>query len=136
MKRRTKPMRRVEPALPDRENNPLPAKCDESRRRFLRQLGAGTSLLAGMGLPSLSNGQSLHINFEMLENHPLPGHPVAANALATADLAPIADRADTSLAQLEEPQDTIVENRALWIEPGYLILLRWSRHYKKTCPKM
>ena len=127
MTRRTKPTGRVEPKLPSRENNPLPTKCDGSRRRFLQQLGAGTGLLIGAGLPRLVHGQSLPINFEKLEHHPRAETPSASSAQTVSyDAAPVADEVGTLLAQ-SGAGEVFVENRALWIDPGYLILLRWSR---------
>jgi len=46
-----------------------------------------------------------------------PAEPVAAAPVAAAPAA----------AEPPPEQATVVENRALWIEPGYLILLRWNR---------
>ena len=142
MRRNPVPKATAEPLAPNRETNPLPAKCDSSRRRFLRPLAGGTGVCV-VGLPRLVHGQSLIVDLTKLDRH----RPV--DALLPLEVMEADDDADDVLAGLEEEQvvDTesgvpmhmdnpppvpggpasIVESRALWVEPGYLILVRWSR---------
>lgn len=135
MKRSPVPKAITETSAPNRETNPLPAKCDSSRRRFLRQLAGGTGVCM-VGLPRLSHGQSLQIDLTKLDRH----RPVGA--LLPVEMAEADDFDDEEQARDTEPGTlmhaddpppdpigpaTVVESRALWVEPGYLILVRWSR---------
>lgn len=115
---------------------------DRSRRRFLKQVSVGaggSAVLAGVGLPQLAHGQSREVDFSLLDRHrgthelvpTPPAQPMAAAPMAPAlreEQAP-ADEAvlDAEPEPPAEPEPQVVENRALWVEPGYLILLRWQR---------
>ena len=113
---------------------------DPSRRRFLRQVSAGAGaagLLSAMGLPKLAHGQSTDVDFGVLEAHPPrsglapeqpaapapPALPMAAAPPAPAPPAPPQEPVDEVVQVVAE----ITENRALWIEPGYLLMLMWTR---------
>jgi hypothetical protein len=86
------------------------------------------------GLPQLAHGQdqSLPVDFSRLSNHPsvrpAEDEQVMAEVAAPAEEAPPlpADQAPLSEAPAE-PITVIDENRALWVEPGYLIMLTWQR---------
>lgn len=138
---------------PSWEERPRPHPDDPSRRRFLARLAWGTggaSLLAQLGLPRLAHGQSLEVDFGLLDAHPgrdalmPPAVPAAPPAPPSATPAPVAAAppaqapADASSPAGEGEGGgtnegevgqglTVTENRALWVEPGYLILLRWTR---------
>lgn len=149
MKRRPMKVLQSTPPYPSRADNPLPRHHDAGRRRFLRQLASGGALAAA-GLPTLAHGQSLPIDFDKLESHPRPlgraeePEPAALAEEAAADLEPPlegAAMADQMLAAQPTPAPAepptggeVVENRALWVEPGYLILLRWSRPADNDVP--
>jgi len=51
------------------------------------------------------------------------GDEVGLGLGAAPSAAPAAAVATTT----DRPEEEVVENRALWVEPGYLVLLRWSR---------
>jgi hypothetical protein len=145
-----KPVRPVPtsaPGYPQRAVMAQQRPSDESRRRFLRQL-AGASALALTGLPRLAQGQSMPVDFSRLENHPglSPASPLAdelAPALEEVMAAPaeaeLEEAADSAPAEAEaeveggervatgERAIWLTENRALWVEPGYLVLLTWTR---------
>ncbi len=146
------------PAYPTRGAAPI----DPSRRRFLRQVGAGAGaagFLATVGLPQLAHGQSMAVDFSVLEAHPPTAAPIA-EAPAVAAPAPSAPAPSAALGALAAPPAPrpappaaaaspaeaaeasageplaqandeafveITENRALWLEAGYLVLLRWVR---------
>jgi len=148
MPRIIKPKSATPPTHPTWDD--APEHCDTSRRRFLKQIGVGSGLLAAVGLPTLSHGQSLPINYDKLSSHPTSAEPradVGADALGQSDLAAVlADSADSeadfddSVADQapasDEPElaEEVVENRALWIEPGYLLLIRWARPVDDQSP--
>lgn len=122
------------------------APNDPGRRRFIRQLLAGVGaggVLGTLGLPRLSHGQSHEVDFQHLENHPAPemsfatevtqavsaavsGDELGLQGLGAGPAAPAA-AAPAAAATTEVTHEEVVENRALWVEPGYLVLLRWSR---------
>ncbi len=118
---------------------------DHSRRRFLRQLGAGAGaagIVGTLGLPRLSHGQSREVDFTLLDAHPSRASlepnpapveaPLAVMPAATAP-APPAD-APAQPASPARAAVMLTENRALWIEPGYLILIRWMRPEGDAAP--
>lgn len=171
--RKTQPVLHYHAPIPTRETTPLPRLDDGGRRRFLKQLVAGAGAASLGGIPRLGHGQSLAVDFEKLDRHPLPAAPEAADAsamtqeesdaqieayertmrlealaealhdeAADAEAEPSADRADSDdapafddsgaalpqlQAQAEAPVVVITENRALWLQNGYLVLLRWRR---------
>lgn len=134
-------------------NYPNRQSFDAGRRRFLRQVGvtSGAGLVASFGLPRLAHGQSVDVDFSILDAHPLrateaplesPAAPMMPPALqppSSAFAAPTDDPAPTpSPDPVDEPggtgliagdpdEDVVVEDRALWIEPGYLVLMRLAR---------
>lgn len=147
MSRIPKPKTAISPLHPTWED--APEHCDTSRRRFLKQLGVGSGLLTTVGLPSLGHGQSLPINYEKLLNHPTTGgvhREVGADLLQESDLAAMmADSedsgpslddsvADQAPSADEASVEEVVENRALWVEPGYLLLIRWARPADNQAP--
>lgn len=120
---------------------PASGPLNPSRRAFLRRVGlgaGGAGFLATVGLPGLSHGQSREVDFSLLEAHPArhdlnpapPPTAAPAQPMALAPPAPAppaaAPPADSAASAPEEEVGT-VENRALWVEPGYLVLLRWQR---------
>ena len=145
--------RRVRPAhdapapdYPTREQRPDEWGCNEGRRRFLKQLAAGSGAVA-VGLPRLVHGQSLPVSFDRLDRHPLPVSPPVmadeafsepAGDAASADFDDEAEPApEASEAEADDQADAapeITENRALWVDPGYLILLRWRRPLGNEAP--
>lgn len=84
---------------------------DPSRRRFIRQITVGASATCLVGLPALTHGQSVPVRFDRLN-----GHPTIERSTSTSS-----DR--WQLAQIT----TIDEQRSLWIEPGFVLLLEWTR---------
>lgn len=146
------PLADSEASYPSWEERPR----DRSRRRFLTQVSSiagGAGLLSSIGLAELAHGQSRPVDFSMLDHHAspaalVPSAPSAAApareqareeraedepGLASAEPVPN-ERSDTSepLAEPSEPSadprgPEITENRALWVEPGYLILVRITR---------
>jgi hypothetical protein len=130
-KRATRLRAAAEPGYP-------PANAvDRSRRRFLVQLGAGAGglgVLTALGLPRLAHGQSAEIDFSVLEAHPpsVPPPPPAMAAPPTAAAPPSAAAppgppAEPRQVAVSEPLEVVVENRALFVEPGYILLLQWER---------
>lgn len=133
MKRKPAPKSETaSPSYPNRQSAPIESITVPSRRAFLAQIGLTSGALGLGGLPKLAHGQSLAVNFDRLSNHP---------PLSTVDPAPEAEAAVMDYEEAEEavddsdsdefaaadPVETITENRALWVEPGYLVLLRWTR---------
>lgn len=134
----------------DPEQADLGEQIDSSRRRFLKQIGVGaggSAVLAGVGLPPLAHGQSREVDFSLLDAHPdthqlvAPPPAAARPAAMPAMVAPAAPSppAAQAVADLEqgsaEPTSSptiILENRAMWIDPGYLVLLRWRREEPGT----
>ena len=104
-----RPARRDKNGLPTRESSALRKMGEADRRRFLKQLAAGAGVFS-LGLPRLSHGQSVEVNFGKLCDHP----PVGP--------------AGKPLPSKETPAVELTENRALWVTPGYLVLVRWRRH--------
>lgn len=163
MNRKPIPLKIETQCPPNRATNPLPARCDNSRRRFLRQL-AGSTGLCVVGLPKLAHGQSPEIDFSRLDRHRsidaltptdiqdadeqalLPEMEYAEEEAVDEDEAfdsrpteisendPETPSGDDNLDGSPSDSDpppvqyaSIEESRALWIEPGYLLLVRWSR---------
>ena len=85
--------------------------CDTSRRRFLRQLSNGASIACLLGIPTLAHGQSMPVRFDLLDHHP-----------------PTTD--DTRVAQIA----SFEEKRVLWVEPGYLVMVLWTRPAEDPSP--
>ncbi len=139
-----------EAAYPSWEERPR----NRSRRRFLSQVSSiagGAGLLSSIGLPQLAHGQSRPVDFSMLEHHaspstlaPQPPSEARAREQAAeeraeeesesvrADAPDEPSRHSEPLAELSEtaaepPGPQVTENRALWVEPGYLILVRITR---------
>jgi hypothetical protein len=142
MTRRIQPLKTLS-KTPDYPERPGPA--DPSRRRFLTRIGlgaGGASILAAAGLPKLAHGQSQEVDFSVLEAHPgrheLRETPAGAPVMPAAPAPPPAPALSATVppaAQTASPRDaiaTITENRALWIEPGYLVLVQWSRPADNT----
>ena len=127
------------PGYPDRETKPERWGCDGGRRRFLKQIGLMSGVAGLGGLPRVGHGQGIPVDFERLATHPPNSQEpareseeelsVANNAMS--DEAADYDREDLfeEQAQAEPPgsAEIVTENRALWVEPGYLVLLRWRR---------
>jgi hypothetical protein len=113
--------------------------ADASRRRFIRQVMVGGGALCLAGVPRLSHGQSTEVDFSVLEHHRSVADQrgmVSPRADAAADVADSALREqDSARSRDEAPADptaladanTVTEQRALWVQPGYLLLLRWTR---------
>jgi hypothetical protein len=74
----------------------------------------------------------LPVRFERLQNHP-PVAPVpdpqsaGVSVDADDDQHAQADLAPTDQGSLATAAEMVTEDRALWVEPGYLLLLRWTR---------
>lgn len=125
---------------------------DPGRRRFLRQVGTtagGVGFVASLGLPTLSHGQSVDVDFSILDAHPLRPveqpvvDPVMSSMVAPstpvdqvgAFAAPVevnnpedgTDPLEPGLIGGDPDEDAVIEDRALWIEPGYLVLMRIAR---------
>jgi hypothetical protein len=146
MLRKPKPRASHESSLPDRRGNPWRAWTDADRRGFLRQLAGGSGALCLGGLSRLAGADELPVDFSVLERH----RPVGALVPADAEAAPAeAEEADDARAEAEVDRDQVVdpadeqdqastqevvENRALWVEPGYLILMQWQRPVDDTRP--
>ncbi len=123
----------------------------------LSVLAGGAGLLTSTGLPKMAHGQSREVDFSMLDNHashealiqhvaPSPEEPEAPQEQASgpADSAmglaapssmgaappnsppPVVPAATPPVAAGETAVE-VTENRALWVEPGYLILVRITR---------
>lgn len=115
---------------------------DRSRRRFLRQLTAGGAGLCVGGLPALSAATGYAIDLSILDHHPpvcdtssagLPSTKTGgAKPSGAGDVVESGDDSGgwTPLAQSE----VVEEDRALWVDPGYLILLRWRRPVDDSLP--
>lgn len=118
-----------------------------SRRQFLLRLTAGGGAVAfATGVP-LVKAQELDVDFTILDEH----DPLVSDSV---DLVRRRGRAqddvgdgtgsmgldDGSETGTEESDDNptirtdITENRALWIPPGYLLLLQWTRPEEETSP--
>jgi hypothetical protein len=123
-----------------------PTPFDPSRRRFLRQVGTAAgalSVLSTTGLPRLAHAQQPTPNFGLLDQHPpsgalvAPAQPMAmmpavpppapVQGLAQPPTTPAAIEPPTSGPTSQATAEWVTEDRALWVEPGYLILVRWSR---------
>ncbi len=132
MKRKPVPSKSVDPDYPDRQSAPVEALTVPSRRAFLAQVGLTSGALGLGGLPKLAHGQSLQVNFDRLSNHPALSSPDPAPEAEAAvmdyeEAQEESDDSDSDEFAAAEPVETITENRALWVEPGYLVLLRWTR---------
>lgn len=116
------------------------AALDPSRRRFMRQLagGAGAAgLLSTFGLPRLAHGQSMEVNFSLLDAHPSTHDLMspASGDMTAAPAAPAEPAAAAPPPPAAPPSDSVAgagvtqvtENRALFVDPGYLFLIRWTR---------
>ena len=138
-KKKVFPVHCVETAYPQwPQSGPL----SPSRRSFLKRVGLGAGaagMLSAMGLPRFAHGQSQEVDFSLLTAHPsrmeaapsapaqtapaaAPPAPAAMQMAAPAEPAPPADGAAVEVVVAE-----VTENRALWIDPGYLILFQWVR---------
>lgn len=112
-------------ATPTRKTNPLPSTCDAGRRRFLRQLAGGAGVCL-VGYPQVARGSSLSVDLSKLNHHPRVEE-------LTVDLdRPIPDTDSTPELPGESPFPpsqflSVEESRVLWVEPSYLVLIRWSR---------
>ena len=114
-------------------------RVNAGRRRFLRQLAAGTTgALVIPTLPHLAHGQALEVDFSRLDSHPThPQQPPMAADRAD-DTAMESDErremADRDQVMADSATEEVTENRALWVEPGFLILLRWRRQTSDEAP--
>ena len=127
---RIEPIHEYRVDLPDRATNPLPKSCDEGRRRFLRQLGGGVGIVMALGAAIPGHGRTLSVDFEKLTAHPRPKgpEPSTVGGDALAQTAPTAgDDGGPPAGASDVVADLITENRAVWIEPGYLVLVQWQR---------
>lgn len=114
---------------------PRAGRVDPSRRRFLAQLSAsagGLGLFSALGLPRLAHGQSEAVDFSVLDAHPsptalAPPAPPAMAAPAAPMPAPAPPAASAPSQAAAEPVEMVTEHRALFVEPGYIVLLRWER---------
>lgn len=135
---------------PTRPDYPQRKQFDPGRRRFLRQVGTtagGVGLVASLGLPTLSHGQSIEVDFSVLDAHPLrqtaepviqvdmPSMVAPATPVGSLSATPSVDVTDPGGTDPPEPgliggdpdEDDVIEDRALWIESGYLVLMRIAR---------
>jgi hypothetical protein len=142
MTRRFRPAQPVEPrkaaATPA---YPADAPPDPSRRRFLRQLVAGTGAVGVAGRLGLAGAQSAPpADFSILEAHaPVDGDgalevspPARRRAARESEPEPAERRQEGRLDEARSEAvatagEWVTENRALWVEPGYLVLLQWRR---------
>jgi hypothetical protein len=94
-----------------------------------------------VGLPGRSEGAAPLIEIALLDHHP----PLDANASAGVSAAKAASAKPNG--EPERPSDSawdgptplaqsnsVEEDRALWVDPGYLILLRWRRPADDSVP--
>ena len=123
----------VSPSMtPTRKTNPLPSKCDASRRRFLRQLAGGAGVCM-VGYPQVVNGASLPIDLSKLSHHPRVDELTQDENRRDPDAAPPSDLPGESPAPSVQ-FISLEESRALWVEPSYLLLIRWSRPEEDESP--
>lgn len=130
MKRKPRPKRTF--------HSKLPTRRDWARRHFLRQLTVGAGAIFLVGLPDVSRAQESRVNFYRIDGHPEVG-PLAPSDVGEGtesdppdDPLEVAERVEDPLPvddppPVESRADMVEEQRALWIDDGYLVLIRWSR---------
>lgn len=139
MKKRTSLARAVSPASEAAASYPRRAEVfDPSRRRFLRQVALGSAAAGCCGGAAAvgarrASAQGGVVDFSVLEEH----DRVSAPAPMARQDPPSDDqaaglsrvRATSSYVPPAAPEAVAVieENRAMWLEPGYLVLVRWER---------
>lgn len=133
MTRKPRPKRTYRTSLPSRADEPPPEGCDPSRRRFLRQIAAGTGALCFVGFAGNARSQERAVQFYRLEGHP----ETTSVEEGTGSIAP--EPTDEPSVEVDPDPSVgavvrVEENRALWVDPGYLILVRWTRPVGDNAP--
>lgn len=125
-KRSPKAVGTADPGYPTR----IEHSCHEpGRRRFLRQVLLGSTAL-GVSAATVARAQDgRQIDFSILDEHdPLAtderAQPRASRARRAA---PTTEERSETATVVEPAEEMITEQRALWVEPGYLILVQWRR---------
>ncbi len=125
-KRSPKAIPTTDPGYPTKAEHACP---EPGRRRFLRQVLVGSTALT-VSAASVANAQDgRQIDFSILDEHdPLtPDERSQAPAARARRAAPATEERAEAASTAEEPEVTITEQRALWVEPGYLVLIQWRR---------
>jgi len=136
----------VDARKPCYPTNPFGCRHNPDRRRFLFQVSAsGGAIAFGAGVP-MTSAQGIEVDFSVLEGHdrlvPSPSPSLVGELGVAARSSVVGDGAvDGTDGPVEatgepptpdtEPVDgllaTLTENRALWVDPGYLLLIQWTR---------
>lgn len=137
----------AEPAEPAYPTNPRGRRHDPSRRGFLLRVAAsGGAVAFAKGIPLVS-AQGIEVDFSILDGHDPLGRSglevqpeeVGGPMRSAVPSTTVEPETGGSGATSEEttPEDTppddgsgvgdLTENRALWVEPGYLLLIQWTR---------
>lgn len=130
--RRRRP--RVEAQEPSYPGKTKEESHDGSRRRFLRQIALGGGVLSGLGgVTGLRAQEEPEIDFSTLGEHATVPEAPARRARRRGNNT---SREEARADSVEPPEEEVwvTEHRALWVDPGYLILIEWSRPASDTAP--
>ena len=126
-KRTTKPILEACEVVPGYPERPSPGLNNPARRRFLRQIGLGAGVLSAVGpVASVRGQEGVEADFSILADHdPLTDDRSQAVSVQRGRRSAASDSPSEPTALPTEA--VITENRAVWVEPAYLILLQWHR---------